>query len=124
MSNVLSIDEFRQKPRRAQSNTKDLKLVVFNRSELDLILQMYGKKVIAGEFRDYTLDFSPERASFSCIIKYGRIPDYHVVKWRKGMNSIGRFGIVSRVGKIIRCGSKLSYVLNILENRFQLSKAK
>ena len=41
MSNVLSIDEFRRNPRRAQSNTKDLKLVVFDRSELDLILQMY-----------------------------------------------------------------------------------
>ena len=39
--------------------------VTFSRRELDRILGLYGRKVAAGEWRDYAIDFLRDRAVFS-----------------------------------------------------------
>ena len=39
--------------------------VTFDRRELDRILGLYGRKVAAGEWRDYAIDFLKDRAVFS-----------------------------------------------------------
>ena len=39
--------------------------VTFSRRELDRILSLYGRKVAAGEWRDYSIDFLRDRAVFS-----------------------------------------------------------
>ena len=51
--------------------------VTFNRRELDRILSLYGRKVAAGEWRDYAIDFLKDRAVFSvfrraCEVQIGR----------------------------------------------------
>ena len=38
--------------------------VTFSRRELDRILRLYGRKVAAGEWRDYAIDFLKDRAVF------------------------------------------------------------
>ena len=42
--------------------------VTFSRRELDRILRLYGRKVAAGEWRDYTIDFLNDRAVFSVFV--------------------------------------------------------
>ena len=39
--------------------------VTFSRRELNRILDLYGRKVAAGEWRDYAIDFLKDRAVFS-----------------------------------------------------------
>ena len=39
--------------------------VTFDRRELDRILNLYGRMVAAGEWRDYAIDFLKDRAVFS-----------------------------------------------------------
>ena len=39
--------------------------VTFERKELDRIFSLYGRKVAAGEWRDYAIDFLRDRAVFS-----------------------------------------------------------
>ena len=39
--------------------------VTFSRRELDRIFGLYGRKVAAGEWRDYAIDFLKDRAVFS-----------------------------------------------------------
>ena len=38
--------------------------VTFSRRELNRILDLYGRKVAAGEWRDYAIDFLKDRAVF------------------------------------------------------------
>ncbi|MEO1710879.1 MAG: DUF2794 domain-containing protein, partial [Pseudomonadota bacterium] len=37
----------------------------FTRQELDTILNVYGRMVAAGEWKDYAIDFGKDRATFS-----------------------------------------------------------
>jgi len=43
--------------------------ITFERSELTLILALYGRNVAAGEWRDYAIDFTKERAVFSVMAR-------------------------------------------------------
>ena len=47
-----------------RSTSRPVPIVSFDRKELALILNVYGRKVAAGEWRDYALDFGRERAMF------------------------------------------------------------
>src|SRR5208337_1149752 len=40
-------------------------VVSFDRNELREIFDLYGRKVAGGEWRDYAIDFSPQKAVFS-----------------------------------------------------------
>ena len=44
--------------------------VTFDRRELDRIFNLYGRKVAAGEWRDYAIDFLRDRAVFSVCLLY------------------------------------------------------
>ena len=43
-----------------------LNRVTFTRRELNRILDLYGRMVAAGEWRDYAIDFLKDRAVFWC----------------------------------------------------------
>lgn len=61
--------------------------VTFNRRELDRILSLYGRKVAAGEWRDYAIDFLKDRAVFSVFRRTTEFPIYRIEKipaWRAG----------------------------------------
>ena len=49
--------------------------VTFSRRELDRILSLYGRKVAAGEWRDYAIDFLKDRAVFSVFRRASEFPD-------------------------------------------------
>ena len=49
--------------------------VTFSRHELDRILSLYGRKVAAGEWRDYAIDFLKDRAVFSVFRRASRNAD-------------------------------------------------
>ena len=46
--------------------------VTFTRDELRAILDLYGRKVAEGEWRDYAIDFTRDRAVFSIFGLGGR----------------------------------------------------
>lgn len=52
--------------------------VTFNRRELDRILSLYGRKVAAGEWRDYAIDFLKDRAVFSVFRRTTEFPIYRI----------------------------------------------
>ncbi len=54
-------DTQEKQPLHAKKTTQ----IAFNRMELATILNLYGSKVAAGEWRDYAMDFSRERAVFA-----------------------------------------------------------
>jgi len=120
VADVVSIEDFRPAPSRDVARAGGANVVVFNRSELDLILQMYGRKVVAGEWCDYALEFAPESASFSVVRSAGRGPECQVVKWHQDCEDSGLYAVVSPGGQVLRRGRQLSEVLKLLDGRPRL----
>src|SRR5437588_9399724 len=48
--------------------------VTFDRRELNRIFNLYGRKVAAGEWRDYAIDFLRDRAVFSIFRRSCEVP--------------------------------------------------
>src|SRR6185369_15845953 len=54
--------------------------VTFNRLELNRILNLYGRMVADGEWRDYAIDFLKDRAVFSVFRRSSEVPLYRIEK--------------------------------------------
>lgn len=89
--------------------------VVFTRAELQQILVVYGRKVAAGEWRDYAMEFNRETAVFSIFRRSSEQPLYRVVKTPKLAAKQGAFSVVASAGYVLRRGHDLDRVLMVLE---------
>ena len=57
--------------------------VFFDRLELNAILNVYGRLVAEGEWRDYAIDHLKEEAVFSVFRRASEFPLYRIVKQPK-----------------------------------------
>ena len=89
--------------------------VTFDRRELNRILGLYGRKVAAGEWRDYAIDFLRDRAVFSVFRRASEVPLYRIEKNPKLTRRQGAYTIVSSTGLIVRRGHELDRVLRVLD---------
>ncbi len=96
--------------------------VTFSRRELDRILSLYGRKVAAGEWRDYALDFLRERALFSIYRRNSERPLYIVEKSPRLRNRQGQFMVSAMDGRLLKRGHALETVLRVLDPRLVLVK--
>jgi hypothetical protein len=85
--------------------------VTFNRRELNRILDLYGRKVAAGEWRDYALDFLKDRAVFSVYRRSSEVPLYRIEKDPALARKQGAYSVISATGHILRRGHELDRVL-------------
>ena len=88
--------------------------VAFDRGELSLILNLYGAKVAAGEWRDYALDFNRDSATFSVFRRTSEMPLYRIVKDAKLARKQGIYAVIAQGGAILRRGHDLAQVLRVL----------
>jgi hypothetical protein len=88
--------------------------VSFNRSELDLILRVYGSYVAEGEWRDYAVDFSRDHASFSVFRRSSEMPLYRIVKEPRLARKQGMYSVLAQGGLILKRGHDLAQVLRVL----------
>lgn len=93
----------------------------FNRQELREILALYGRKVAAGEWRDYAIDFGREKAVFSAFRRASEVPLYRIEKYPKQMRRQGAYSVVTATGLILKRGNELSRVLDVLEKSVRLA---
>jgi hypothetical protein len=98
----------------AQAAPRD-QVITFNRYELDRILDLYGRKVAAGEWRDYAIDFLKDRAVFSVFRRSSEVPIYRIEKNPKLGRRQGAYSVVSATGLIVRRGHELERVLRVLD---------
>jgi hypothetical protein len=89
--------------------------VGFDRRELNTILNLYGRKVAAGEWRDYAIDFLKDRALFSVYKRASERPLYIIEKNPKLRARQGQFMVTSQEGRILKRGHQLENVLRVLE---------
>jgi len=94
--------------------------VTFSRRELDRILSLYGRKVAAGEWRDYAIDFLRDRAVFSVFRHACEVPIYRIEKDPRLERRQGAYSVISATGLILRRGRELDRVLGALDRSVRL----
>lgn len=93
----------------------------FTRNELSAILNLYGRKVAAGEWRDYAIEFSRDKAVFSVFRRTSEVPLYRIEKHPKLARRQGAYSVVSATGLILKRGHELAKVLGALESKVRLA---
>lgn len=91
------------------------KRVSFDRTELQAILNLYGRMVSAGEWRDYAIDFTPDKAVFSIYRRSSEMPLYRIEKDPKLARKQGAYSVVVSTGLILKRGHELDRVLRVLD---------
>ncbi|WDR07504.1 DUF2794 domain-containing protein [Devosia rhodophyticola] len=102
------------------STAKPAPMVAFDRRELTLILAVYGRKVSAGDWRDYAMDFLRERAVFSIYARVSERPLFLIEKTPKLRNRQGQFSVTNQQGRILKRGHDLGQVLRVLDPQLVL----
>ena len=98
-------------------------LTSFSRHELDAIFSVYGAKVAAGEWRDYSIDFLKDKAVFSIFRRSAERPLYRIEKDPKLTKRQGAYSVVAMTGLILKRGHDLAKVLCVLDRKLSVVKA-
>lgn len=91
--------------------------VGFDRLELARILDLYGRMVAAGEWRDYAMDFGRDAASFSAFRRAAERPQYRIEKAPALRGRQGMWTLFGEAGQVLKRGHELSGVLSPIERR-------
>jgi len=91
--------------------------VCFDRGELNQILSVYSRRVIAGEWCDYAMNAGRHEAVFAIYKKKSRVPVFRVVKRRSGK---ARYALLDSGGQVLRMGADLATVLATIARKRKL----
>ena len=91
--------------------------VAFHRTELSVILSLYGRFVAAGEWRDYGISSLRDVAVFSVFRRTAEHPLYRIEKRPKLRGRQGMYAVVGMDGRILRRGENLKTVLRVHERK-------
>ena len=92
-------------------------IATFDRKELTRILDLYGRMVAAGHWRDYALRIDPEVAVFAAFRRHSERPDVRIEKCPALRLKQGAFALVGEHGALLKRGHDLAGVLAPLERR-------
>ena len=107
MTHVDGIAEFSPAPHR----------VVFHRTELSVIMGLYGRMVAAGIWRDYGISMLSDVAVFSVFRHTAEHPIYRIEKRPKLANRQGQYSVIGMDGRVLKRGADLRSVLRVLDRK-------
>ncbi|MEM9437369.1 MAG: DUF2794 domain-containing protein [Pseudomonadota bacterium] len=91
--------------------------VAFHRTELSMILSLYGRMVAAGEWRDYGISTLRDVAVFSVFRRTAEHPLYRIEKRPKLRGRQGMYAVIGAEGQVLKRGHDLKSVLRVLERK-------
>ena len=91
--------------------------VTFHRTELSVILSLYGRMVAAGEWRDYGISHLRDVAVFSVFRRTAENPLYRIEKRPKLRGRQGQYAVIGMDGQVLKRGHELKTVLRVLERK-------
>ena len=92
-------------------------IATFDRWELMRILDLYGRMVAAGHWRDYALRIDPDVAVFAAFRRHSERPEARIEKCPALRTKQGAFALVGEHGAVLKRGHDLGGVLAPLERR-------
>lgn len=91
--------------------------VGFERLELNRILDLYGRMVSAGHWRDYAIELGREAAVFAAFRRAAERPEFRIEKHPALRHRQGMWALVNEVGVVLKRGHELAPVLAPIERR-------
>jgi hypothetical protein len=92
-------------------------IATFDRREWNRILDLYGRMVAAGHWRDYALRIDPDVAIFAAFRRHSERPEIRIEKRPQLRLKQGAFALVGEHGVVLKRGHELAPVLAPLERR-------
>jgi hypothetical protein len=89
----------------------------FERSELKRIIDLYGRMVAAGMWKDYAVEFGSDHAAFWAFRRTAERPEYKIEKRPALRNRQGMWALIGEGGMVLRRGHELGPVLAPIERR-------
>ena len=89
----------------------------FDRLELTRILDLYGRMVAAGHWRDYAIELGRDAAIFAAFRRSAERPEFRIEKRPALRNKQGMWALVGEAGQVIKRGHELAPVLAPVERR-------
>ena len=89
----------------------------FDRKELTRILDLYGRMVAAGHWKDYALRIDPDVAIFAAYRRHSERPDIRIEKRPALRLKQGAFALIGEHGQLLKRGQELGLVLAPVERR-------
>jgi hypothetical protein len=97
---------------------RDRRLIAsFDRRELTRILDLYGRMVAAGHWRDYAIRVSPAVAVFAAFRRSAERPEFRIEKRPALRLKQGEFALIGEHGQMLKRGQDLNLVLAPVERR-------
>jgi hypothetical protein len=93
------------------------RIATFDRKELTRILDLYGRMVAAGHWRDYALRIDPDVAVFAAFRRHSERPEIRIEKRPALRLKQGAFALVGEHGAVLKRGQELAVILAPLERR-------
>ena len=94
--------------------------ITFNRAELRTILDLYARKVADGDWRDYAIDFTRDKAVFSVFRRTSEVPLYRIEKDPRLARRQGAYSLVAASGLVLKRGHDLARVLRVLDKPLKI----
>ena len=91
--------------------------VGYERAELTRILDLYGRMVAAGHWRDYAIDLRADSAVFSAFRRAAERPEYRIEKRPALRHRQGMWALIGEAGAVLKRGQELAGVLAPVERK-------
>lgn len=101
-------------PHNGKSNAHS---IFFERSEFEAILNIYGKMVASGHWKDYAISGAKDFAVFAVFQKASERPIFRITKTPSLRHKQGAYAILSSQGQILKRGQELPQVLKYFEKK-------
>jgi hypothetical protein len=92
-------------------------IATFDRKELSRILDLYGRMVADGHWRDYALRIDPDVAVFAAFRRHSERPEVRIEKRPALRLKQGAFALIGEHDAVLKRGHDLNGILAPLERR-------
>ncbi|MEA1085537.1 DUF2794 domain-containing protein [Sphingomonas sp. CD22] len=89
----------------------------FERFELNRILDLYGRMVAAGHWKDYALELGKDAAVFAAFRRAAERPEFRIEKRPALRGKQGMWALIGEQGVVLKRGHELGPVLAPVERR-------
>ena len=91
--------------------------IAFHKTEMQPILDVYGRLVMAGEARDYAIGMHKDHAIFAIYRRHAENPTWRIEKQPHLANMQGQYVVYGQAGQVLRRGRDLQQVLRVFDRK-------
>ena len=103
--------------REKQAKARGPKRVMWTRTELADLLNVYGRFVAAGQWRDYAINDGKEAARFSIFRRSSEVPLFRIDKIPALRRKQGQYVLHAMDGRVLRRGHDLRALMRFFDRK-------